>query len=496
MTANGRIVLTSELKAACRLDFTTFCELTLPILVPNVQWFPYMDLLCATVEDCLLMRRPRVVISMPPRHLKTAIGSVLGCAWALGVDPKSQIIVASHSQTLAREIADQTKRVMTSDPYRAIFPETEIRPDRERASDFGTTAGGGRLGASFDTSLTGRGADIIVIDDPLSAQDAGSEKERQFVVDSFSNMIATRLNDPTRSAILVIGQRLHRQDLNGYLLDNGYDHLKLSLEATDAEEFDYGRGRFSRKAGEVLQPDRYGEEAVAKLKLTTPPHIFATQYQQVPTAISSGLVRREHFAPYATVPQNCRTIVSWDLASSRGPSSSYTVGLCFKLSGEIAYLEHVYRQRLDFAEIKQLAFDIEHRGGALHLIENASLGSALAAELMQAGANVVLCSPGAQSKIERLEAQLHHIIGGRVALPDHAPWLEAFLDEVTSFPYGSRDDQVDALSQFLKWISERVSEPEFKPLLRTFGSGSGGRKTDSARWRDMVERYGTRRAFR
>ncbi|WP_254016864.1 hypothetical protein [Mesorhizobium escarrei] len=120
-----------------------------------------------------------------------------------------EILSVSHSNTLARDIADKTRLLMSTPFYRECFPATEIRDDRGAVMDFATTAGGSRLSGSFDTSLTGRGADLTIVDDPLSAQDAGSEKERENLINSFEQMVATRLNDPRTGRILIVGQRVH-----------------------------------------------------------------------------------------------------------------------------------------------------------------------------------------------------------------------------------------------------------------------------------------------
>ncbi|CAH2396486.1 hypothetical protein [Mesorhizobium escarrei] len=215
----------------------------------------------------------------------------------------------------------------------------------------------------------------------------------------------------------------------------------------------------------MLQPGRFGPAEIEQLKQSTPSHIFATQFQQRPTAISAGTIRREDFLPFDLPAPPGEIVCSWDLASSANPTSSYSVCLVFAYNEHGSYLIDVFRGREGYSQLKDIAFAMDSRyRPRLHLIENASLGSALASDLKMHGVNAIPIPTGSTSKSDRLQAQMHQIKGQRVFLHKAAPWLENFLDELVAFPHGPRDEQVDALTQYLKWYGEVMSAPPAPPI--------------------------------
>jgi predicted phage terminase large subunit-like protein len=307
-------------------------------------------------------------------------------------------------------------------------------------------------------------------------------------------MVVHRLNDPKTGRILVVGQRLHEYDLSGVVISQGYPTLTLPFAAIEPEDYVYSGGVFQRAVGEALHPDRFGPEQVAELKRTTLPHVYSTQYQQVPRRMASGEIKADDFPNYETVPANGEVVFSWDVASTTGPASSNSVCLVFQQHGKIHYLRHVWKNRVHFGDLKDIAIDLHSRfKPSRHLIEAASLGNALGAELSGRGAPVDLLNTGPSGKQQRLEAQFHQIKGKSVFLPRSAEWRDDFLDELLAFPHGSRDDQVDALSQYLTWASSTGSRPPAAPVSVDFGGARGDRRTRSARFSDMVLRARTRR---
>jgi predicted phage terminase large subunit-like protein len=473
--------------AAARIDFAIFAEIAARVLVPDLEWAPYLDVLADRVQRAIEGDCRRLVVNMPPRHMKTKIGSVCGAAWALGRDPGCEIMAVCHSQDLAREIADQVQRIVRSPFFTDCFPATRIRDDRRSVMNFATTAGGSYLAASFDTGLTGRGADIIMLDDPLSANHASSGAERSQVTSAFDEMVSTRLNDPRTGRIMLIAHRLHEADLAGHLLQkHSYETLCLPFEAETEEEIFHRGSVFRRKPGEVLHPARYPAVQVLELKQATPGHIFATQYQQRPTAVSAGLVQRDDFPAYDPPAPEGERVISWDLASTTGATSSYSVGLVFEYNLEAAYLIDIFRSRVDYATLRDLALRLDDTyRPRLHLIEDASLGRALASDLKGNGRNAQLVSTGGHAKLDRLLAQQHHLKGKRVMLPREARWTATFLDELVAFPHGSNDDQVDALSQFLAWFEGIRTQPAPPPRVSV---GFGGRNMRNPRVADLIMR--------
>ncbi|RUZ79401.1 hypothetical protein EN943_07450 [Mesorhizobium sp. M7A.F.Ca.US.006.01.1.1] len=455
--------------ALCRTHLWPFNDRMLTLAVPGYEPFPYIDLMAARIEDTVLRRTDgNLVINLPPRHLKsfTAIATM---AWYLGRFPSREVMLVTHSQGLSRDLAAKCVTMMRTKAYAEIFPGLQISDERQATMDFRTKAGGGLLAGSFETRMTGRGADLLLIDDALSAQEAESQASREAVINAFDSVFSTRANNPAWKSVVSIGHRVHTGDLPGYLLERGFAHLKLPFRAEEREFIVAGEIQFHREKGEVLQPSRYPRDIIAKEIDTLAPHVYATQYQQRPTARESGVLKAAYFPVAATLPSGGETIFSWDCASSTNPGSSYSVCLVFQKHGAVSYLKHISRARLDYPSLKAQASALNERyQPTRHLIEMTSTGIALAAELRAMGANVLEVSPGALSKTQRLDAVMGKITAQYVHIVGGTAGLDAFLDELTAFPYGSSDDQVDALTQYLQWLANSdiagVPDPVFRRI--------------------------------
>lgn len=448
--------------ALCRTHLWAFNDRMLRLSVPGYERFPYIDLMAQHIEETVLRRTDgNLVINLPPRHLKsyTAIATM---AWYLGRFPNREVMLVTHSQSLSRDLAAKCVAMMRTKAYAEIFPGLQISDERQATMDFRTKAGGALLAGSFETRMTGRGADLLLIDDALSAQEAESQASRDTVINAFEAVFSTRGNNPAWKSVVSIGHRVHTGDLPGYLLTRDFEHLKLPFKAEDDEFIDRGEIEFRRKKGEVLQPSRYTPAIIAREIDTLAPYVYATQYQQRPTARESGVLKAAYFPVDASVPSGGETIFSWDCASSISPGSSYSVCLVFQKHGAVSYLKHVSRTRLDYLSLKAQALALNERyQPTRHLVEMTSSGIALAGELRARGANVIEIAPGGLSKTQRLDAVMGKITTQYVHIVAGIPGIDAFLDELTAFPYGSNDDQVDALTQYLQWLSS--SEPAGVP---------------------------------
>jgi len=478
-----------------RDDFGVFVQLVVQGLEREMVWGKYLDLLCDKVERLIKGETNRLSVNLPPRHLKTIVSSVCATAFELGRNPESRVICATHSLTLSRDIYRKIVSVLESEIYSQIFPRLRLQTNSSQNLELTTSRGGGVLLASLDSSLTGRGADLIIVDDPHSANEVHSATERQNTIRAFDEMLVPRLNHLRTGRILVVGQRLHEQDLSAHVMAKGYESLSLPFQATRSECIGFRSGYFRREEEDVLHPERYGPIEVASLKRTTPPHVFSTQYQQAPRGISSGDISEEDFPLYDEIPDAGETILSWDVASTTNVDSSNSVCLVFQRIRSNHYLKEVWKGRLSYQPLKAIAHGLETRYHPLrHLIENASLGPALAGDLSSWGASVELLNTRSLSKQARLEEQFHIIKGRGVHLPREGSWRKDFLEELMSFPYGSRDDQVDALSQYLRWTTTGPGgKPTVPPMSIGIGGARGGRRTDSARYADMIIRSKTRR---
>ena len=421
----------------------------------------YVKALCHALADAAQTPGSRLVISVPPRHLKSIAASVALTAWMLGRDPALRIMVATYSQDLARLHASHCRTIMQSDWYRRLFPGTRIADDGNRVLEIVTTKGGGRKAISVGGSVTGHGADLIITDDCLKAEDARSEAVRAELKAWFDGTLATRLNSPGGGAIISIAQRLHEDDLPGYLLEKGYDHLCLPAIADRDERISIAPGVLHhRRVNDLLDPARQTREELEVVRRTLGPQVFSSQYQQTPVAPEGNLIRMEWFPTYDEVldrDQYQAVVQSWDTASSELGTADYSVCLTLGFRERRWHLLHVLRERLEYPDLKRAVLR-QHRIWKPDrvIIEDAGSGKSLWQELRRGELPLVMWRPDGskESRIIGISAQLE---AGMCALPVAAPWLEPFRSEMRSFPYGRHDDQADALSQFFEYFLVRAT---------------------------------------
>jgi len=248
----------SLLSAARRQHFPLFLIKAFETLHPGdppleLAW--YLQAICHALAEVRAGHQRRLVVTVPPRHLKSVTASVAFVAWVLGHDPKAKIMVASYSHDLARLHSNQTRTIMESEWYRKDFPRTRISERGNRALELETTAGGVRKAVSVAGSITGFGADIIIVDDCMKADEAKSPTVRQELRNWFDNTLLSRLNDKARGRIISIQQRLHEDDLPAYMLEKGYPHLNLPAIAEKDEVVPVGQGRTHTRCGSAWKKD-------------------------------------------------------------------------------------------------------------------------------------------------------------------------------------------------------------------------------------------------
>ncbi len=312
------------LDALLRTDLTAFVQKVFMTILPGViyrhNW--HIDAITYQLCRCLSGESNRLLITQPPRSLKSICTSVAFVAWALGHDPNRRFICVSYSNDLASELARQFRVVIDSDWYKALFPK--VRLTRDTGTTCVTSAGGGRIATSIGGTITGRGADFIIIDDPLKAEDALSEVARARVIDWYSTTLVTRLNDKRTGSIIVVMQRLHEEDLAGHLLtQDGWAHLDLPAIAIEDQRIQLGPDPtdvLDRRKRDVLHPARESRETLERIKVDIGSLSFSAQYQQSPVPLEGNLVKRSWFRTYDFPPTdapNCQVVQSWDIAECR-----------------------------------------------------------------------------------------------------------------------------------------------------------------------------------
>ncbi len=459
-TATETILSAEDYRLLLGLDFMTFAQRVFHDLRPEHAFepHPYLEVLAAQLEAVRLGDVRRLIVNVPPRHTKSMLASTAFPAWLLGHDPSLGIVCASYGQDLADALARDCRIVMSSDWYRAVFP---TRLARNALHDFATAHKGYRLATSVGGVLTGRGADVVVIDDPLKPDEALSDQRRNTVNAWFDNSLLSRLNSQATGRIIVVMQRLHMHDLVGHLLEKGgWTVLSLPALAEEDERIAFetllGPRVFVRKAGEALHPARFSRAALDEVRRAVGPYNFASQYQQSPVPLEGNLVKRSWLSRYA--PEEAAgpftTIVqSWDTANKAGELNDYSVCTTWGLRHDRrCLLLDVFRRRLEFPDMKRAVRDLaaRFRPGTI-LIEDRASGTQLIQELRRDGLLRVRGAdpPAGSDKIMRLHAHTTAFESGRVLLPQTAPWLDDYVAELVGFPGSRHDDQVDSTTQAL-----------------------------------------------
>lgn len=470
------------LNAILRTDFKSFVTKVFNEVAPGTTFLNnwHIDVICDAVMDMYDGRNNRLMINMPPRYMKSLICSIALPAWLLGHNPLVQILCVSYNDELANKFAISCRDVMQSDWYHELFPMTRLHQSRQATNDFATTRGGGRMATSIGGTLTGRGADWIIIDDPQKSVDVASESGRAKLNDWYGSTLYSRLNDKANGRILLVMQRLHQDDLSGHLLGLGdqFKVIKLPVIATMDENWAVknrisGKTRMiTRAKGELLHPERENMDVVMGIKNSMGEYAFVAQYQQDPCPPEGGIIK-ESWLKYYTMAQATainelkyrRIFLSWDTANKTGAQNAYSACCVILMTRENDrykyYLLEVLRGKWEMPELirqVQMLYDKwkYDKGGQYLvrlLIEDMASGTQLiqmlAAQRDRHGYRFAIeaIKPDTD-KVSRLIGASAYIENGTLQFPqDPQPWWPEFKKELLGFPNSKYKDQVDALTQ-------------------------------------------------
>jgi predicted phage terminase large subunit-like protein len=447
----------AHVNAACRKDFVSFVRKVFHVLAPSATFHMNWHI-CAIayyLEQVRLGRIKRLIITLPPRSLKSIMCSVAFPAFVLGHDPSKRLVVASYSADLAIKHGNDFRTVINSAEYHGIFPSMRVSPMKNTQTEVVTTMNGFRLCMSVDGTLTGRGGDIIIIDDPIAALAAVSQKSREHVVDWYIKTLISRPDDLQNGPIVLVMQRLHEDDLAGVLLrrSNEWTLLSLPAIAEQDEQIPIGNGQFHcRHVGDVLHPERASREVLERLRKLDP-DTFAAQWQQQPVPPGGGMIKRAWVRRrHVRLPTSGQIIQSWDVANKQGEENDYSVCTTWLIyQNKYYFLVDVLRGRFDFPTLRRKVYEQAqlHKPSRV-LIEDAGFGTALIQELKTADFSVIAVKPEYDKKI-RMGIQAAKFENGQVLFPKEAPWLADLEAELFAFPKGPHDDQVDSISQALAY---------------------------------------------
>jgi len=465
MTLPAQALSLAEYRFILQSDFATFVQCAFHELNPQTPYQPgpHIELIASKLEACHRGDIRRLIINLPPRNLKSHCVSIAYPAWLLGHNPAQQIICASYGQDLADKLARDTRAIMYTSWYGSLFP-TRIE-DRHAVHDFTTSQMGGRMATSVGGVLTGRGADVVILDDPLKPEEALSETQRRAVNEWYDNTLLSRLNDKATGCIIIVMQRLHQEDLVGHVLEQDeWEILSLPAIAPTREvhliESPLGKRVFRRQPGDALHPEREAIDTLAKIRRQIGEYNFASQYLQNPTPPGGAMVKTDWLRFYEPGSEPAKfgfVAQSWDTANKAGELNDYSVCTTWGVNGKDVYLLDVFRKRLNFPDLRRAVIERWNRFRPhTVIIEDKASGTQLIQELKQERLRIhSYLPPPSTDKQMRLFAQTTYFENGRVFLRREAPWLNDYVAELTGFPGAKYDDQVDSTTQFLDHFGSR-----------------------------------------
>ena len=446
------------LDAVLRTNFESFLQRCLATLNPGMPFLPnwHIKSIAYQLERVRRGEINRLIINMPPRHLKSLTVSVAYTAFLLGHDPSQRIFAISYGSELSSKHARDFRAIVESVWYRRIFPKMRII--RVTDEDVTTSRRGFRKATSVGGTLTGLGGNTIILDDPQKPVEAQSEALRNKVIDWVSNTLMSRLDNKETGAIIVVTQRVHMNDLSGFLMNEreGWAVLSLPAIAEVEERIQIGDHEFYyRQAGEALHPAHESLETLRRLQQELGPDVFAAQYQQCPVPAGGNMIKREWIRYYEKSELPARTyrtkiLMSLDTAAKDGAQSDWSVVTTWQVEDGIYYLLDLTRGRYLYPSLRDAVIALaKHYKPNAVLIENASTGMALAPDLRPLLRSPVNLVPIEHNKIGRLYVQQAKFAAGLVRFPKGAPFVAELEREVLTFPQSKHDDQVDSITQAL-----------------------------------------------
>lgn len=396
----------------------------------------------------------RLMIFMPPRHSKSLTASVMFPSWYIGRNPDKYVIFTSYSQEVATDFGRKVRNQCDDEYHKQTFPGIEVADDSSSSRRFGTNQGGIYYAVGAMGPLTSRGAHIAILDDLIkNREDANSEILRKKLQDWYTSTLYTRLMP--NAAIVLIQTRWHEDDLPGWILGQEEQWDVLSLPAIN-------------ESGEALWPEQYPIQEILNIKRAIGSRDFEALYQQHPTPLEGGMIKRSWLRFYTQLPAKFdNLILSWDMTFKESETSDYVVGQCWGRCGGEFFLIDQIRDRMDFpTTMKQFQlFCLKHPEATAKLIEAKANGQAIIDSLKSKVSGIIPVIPK-ESKEARLSSIAPCFEAGNVYLPE-TKWIGDYIEELVSFPNAKQDDCVDASSQALSYLFKKsVARPNIMTVGR------------------------------
>ena len=493
-------------KRKCEVSLAEFVKQAWHIIEPGQPYIHgwHIDFICAHLEaitDGVTFEEDggfynRLLVNVPPGTMKSLLIGVFWPAWEWGPRnmPHMRYVCASHSQDLAIRDSLRMRRLVQSEWYQDLWGDRVILTNDQNAkAKFETTATGFRQACAFE-GITGYRGDRVIIDDPHSVDDANSDAKRETATSLFKEAVTSRLNNPDKSAIVVVMQRLHERDVSGVILDGdmGYDHIMLPMryDPLRARPTMLGWEDPRTERDELLFPQRFPQAVVDRDEAAMGPYATAGQYAQSPEPRGGGIIKDQWWQPwdmpeYPGIEFVVAALDTAYTAKAENDPSAMTIWGTFSASSESqttrsvdrygrqvdvtrsyqseslgpvpkAMLMYAWQDKLEFAElVEKTAANCRRMKVDVLLIENKAAGHSVAQELRRVFANediiVILYDPKTLDKTARLYAVQHIFSEGMVYAPNK-DWAEMVIRQVSSFPRGAHDDLVDTVSMALSHL--------------------------------------------
>ena len=435
----------------CRNDLLAFCQHIDPTYIVAA----HHRRLATLLMDIAFGRKDRIAVSIPPRHGKSHLISTLFPAWFLGKFPDKNVLMASHTGDLAVDFGRKVRNIIDSPKYREIFPSITLAQDSKSAGRWSTNFGGSYFAAGVGASIAGRGADLLLVDDPHSEQSllAGNFDELEKTYQWFSMGARTRLMSGGR--IAVVHTRWHQTDLIGRLVRDGAANPK-------ADQYEVFEFPAILPSGNALWPEKFDIAALERTKASMPSYQWNAQYMQTPTAEEGALLKREHWRAWtADRPPRCEyVIMALDAAAETNNRNDFSALLTFGVFSDDALtngdphliLLNAINVRVEFPELKALCLrEYKDWEPDAFIVEKKSAGTQLYQEFRRMGIPVQEFNPSRATgdKVARVNAIADILTSGLVWYPEGRRWAEEVIEQCMAFPNGTNDDIVDAVSMCL-----------------------------------------------
>jgi predicted phage terminase large subunit-like protein len=432
------------------------------------QWAGYQPalhhrLIAAKLQEVVEGKCKRLMIFMPPRHGKSMLASEYLPAYYLGHHPDHYVVCATYGQELADDFGRKVRNLMRDDNYRAILPGVELATDSQASNRFHTTQGGLYYSVGIGGALTGKGAHLLLIDDPVKDRaEAESETSRNKAKDWYRSVARTRLMPD--AAIVVIQTRWHEDDLAGWLLK---EHQHEDWEVLNLPAIAEPGDTMGRQEGDALWPEHFPLSELSNLKRAVGNRDWASLYQQRPSAAEGGMFKRANwqwYQPQETHPKalvaslGCiRVITAWDTAFKAKQQNDYSVGVTIGITKTRYYVLDVWRDKAEFPDLKRaMVAQFEKWGAHAVVIEDKASGQSLLQELRRETRMPLIALKADTDKVSRANAITAIHESGLVWLPKGEAWAGVLEDECAAFPNAAHDDQVDAFVHAIKYASREM----------------------------------------